>query len=105
MSSTPERLQRRIDGRRAWLGSGIGDARPWLVTLPSMCWDLLRGTVESWPGGQGDASDVRLDESQRTRGRQALAQVIGELDAGMGFVVLDRIPLEELSPDQAILAY
>ncbi len=63
MGSNPDRLRCRIDDQRAWLGSGIRDAQPWLVTLPSLCWNLIRGAVESWRSGQGAVTDVRLGKS------------------------------------------
>jgi len=98
-------MKRRIEDGRAWTRSGMAGAECWRVRFPSGCWDVMRDAVESWRGDRGTVTAIRLDASQRDRGRRALAGILRELETGCGFVVIDRLPLEQLSTDEAILAY
>ena len=99
------RLNDRIEDKRAWICSDMCDPQRWLVRLPTLCRDMTHLAVESRGQDPGSPTAVRLDESQRDAGRQALAGVLRELETGCGFVVLDRIPVEQLSTDEAILVY
>ena len=105
MSSECARLNHRIEDTRAWICSDMRDPQRWLVRLPPLCWDVVQVAVESQRQAPETVTAIRLDESQRDRGRQALASVLRELETGCGFVVLDRIPLEQLSSEEAVLAH
>lgn len=105
MTGKLARLVERIEGPRAWTGLDTGDAQPWLVALPSSWAELLDGAIESWRRDRCSITDIRLDEGLRCSGREAFGKVLSKLEAGRGFVVLDRLPLDRMDPQEAILAY
>ena len=94
MTEKLARLVERIEGPRAWTGLDTGDAQPWLVALPSSWAELLDGAIESWRRDRCSITDIRLDEGLRCSGREAFGKVLSKLEAGRGFVVLDRLPLD-----------
>jgi hypothetical protein len=100
-----EVFQERVEDERAWTADSIGQDRPWFLHLDQKCWDLIDPVVESWRQDLLPVTEVRLNEAQRQAGTEVLADVIGMLESGYGFVLLDRIPLDRYSHEEAKLAY
>ena len=98
-------LEQRVDDERAWTPAMMGQKRPWRFDLDQRCWDLIDPIVEAWRQNPQPATQVSLDETQCQSGKEALADVIRVLDAGVGFVLLDGIPLDRYSHQEAALIY
>ena len=97
--------QERIQDDRAWTADTIGQDRPWCLHLDQRCLDLIDPVVQGWRQDSQPITQVRLSETQRQEGAEVLADVIRMLETGYGFVVLDRIALEQYSHEEAKLAY
>ena len=98
-------FQERIQDDRAWTADSIGQDQPWCLHLDQKCWDLIDPVVQAWRQDLLPVTEVRLSETQRQAGAEVLADVINMLEKGHGFVVLDKIPLDRYSHEEAKLAY
>ncbi|MCH7804375.1 MAG: TauD/TfdA family dioxygenase, partial [Acidobacteria bacterium] len=98
-------FQERIQDDRAWTADSIGQDRPWCLHLDQRCWDLIDPLVQVWRQDPQPITQVRLSETQRQEGAEVLADVLRMLETGYGFVLLDRIPLDRYSHQEATLAY
>ena len=88
------------DNSRAWCRADIENLRPWLIDLPDVCLDIVNAIDKK----TDSITEVQLDDSSRAAGREALAGALHQLESGCGFAVLNRLPLENMSADQATLA-
>ena len=92
---------------QTWHRDDISVSQPWAKTVPTACLDIVTDRIARWhrEGRKPSVIDVTLDDAGRAAGRDALAHVQREIDSGCGFVVLDRLPVERWSPEDATLAY
>ena len=105
MTTQAARLNHRIEDERAWTRADVCDTEPWLMGFPDTCGELITDVIESWRRNPGPVTDIWLGESQRCFGKQALAPILRQLETGCGFVILDRIPVQEQLLDEANLTY
>ena len=98
-------LEQHIDDERAWTPALMGQDRPWSFRLDERFWDLLDPIIQELRRNPRPATQVRLDEAQSQSGKEVLADVVEILDAGCGFVLLDGIPLDRYSHQEAALIY
>ena len=94
-------FQERIEDHRAWTADSIGQDRPWCLHLDQRVWDLIDPEVQAWRKDPQPITEVRLSETQCQVGGELLAEVMRMLEAGYGFVLLDRIPLDRYSHEEA----
>ena len=90
-----------MDDPRAWRRSDFVSARPWLITLPRACQEI----IEQIDDHTTSITDMHLDDDPRLAGRAALDDAVHQLESGCGFVVLDRLPMDQMSVEQATLAF
>lgn len=92
-----ERLDRIVEGPRAWRGETISKA-DWLVPLPAECLAELQGAVELLRANP--LPTLLLDPGDFALGACAalMKEVRRRLDEGCGLAVLDRLPLERYKP-------
>ena len=95
----------RIEDDRAWTADSIGPDRPWCLHLDQRCWDLIDPVVQAWRQNPQPVTQVCLSETRSQEGAELLADVMNMLGTGYGFVLLDRIPLDHYSHEEAKLAY
>ena len=95
----------RIEDDRAWTADSIGPDRPWGLHLDQRCWDLIDPVVQAWRQNPQPVTQVCLSETRSQEGAELLADVMNMLETGYGFVLLDRIPLDHYSHEEAKLAY
>ena len=73
--------------------------------IPQVYWDFAEPVLDAWRADKGAITTVILTAEQRRAGREALAPVRRELEQGFGFVVLDRIPVDRYTSEEATLLY
>lgn len=98
-------FQERIQDDRAWTADSIGQNRPWCLHLDRRLWDIIDPVVQAWRQDPKPVTQVCLSETRRQEGAELLADVMSMLETGYGFVLLDRIPLDRYSHQEATLAY
>jgi alpha-ketoglutarate-dependent taurine dioxygenase len=97
-------LDHRITDRRAWIGAQLTPA-DWTVKLPAEALAELRAVLAELRSSPVemfllDPADYALDACRAT-----MARVRAQLRDGIMFAVLDRLPLEEMSRDEASRLY
>jgi len=98
-------LSKRIDDARAWIPASIGQERPWLLKLDESFWNLINPIIQQWRQAPEPITQVSLSDTQCRSGRDLLSDSIRLLDSSYGFVLLDGIPLDRYSHQEAMLIY
>ena len=103
-SVPPRMLDHAITDARAWIGRDL-TAADWTITLPAAALAELRAVVAELRHTPLetfllDPADFRLDAC-----RAVMAKVKAQLTSGIMFAVLDRLPMEEISRDEATQLY
>lgn len=105
MASNPRILEQRIDDERAWTASRLNASRPWIQSMPGALWALVDPVIDDWRRTRAPVTNTRLSPEQARRGWEVLRDVVRTLESGCGFVLLDRIPLDRFTFDEATLVY
>jgi alpha-ketoglutarate-dependent taurine dioxygenase len=97
-------LDRVVSGRQAWTASDIGP-RDWIVPIPAKAIAELRGVLRELrrspvPMFLLDPADYELDAC-----RALMRRVRHQLREGILFAVLDRLPMQEMTRDEATSLY
>ena len=61
-----------------------------MLPLAQPILDLVEPVVNNWRSIHGPVTDIRLNAQQALQGRELLRDLEQELEAGCGFVLLDR---------------
>ncbi len=89
---------------RAWSVATVDRSEHWYHPLPNSLLAELRAVVAAAPADV-PIVDLRLSDQQRAEWAEAVAAVLSDLEEGRGFVIIDRLPLEELSQREATALY
>jgi alpha-ketoglutarate-dependent taurine dioxygenase len=93
-----------IEGPRAWTRDSLAEGAGYL-RLSAECWDEIEAIADHLRQHPLPTLALAPDDFALTACRALMADARRLLDAGPGFVVLDRLPLEGLSRDEAVQAY
>ena len=105
MPPNPRILEQRIDDERAWTAPQLKASRCWIQSMPGALWAMVDPVIDGWRSSRGPITSVRLTPQQARRGRELLHDLVRTLESGLGFVLLDRIPLDRFTFDEATLVY
>ena len=89
-------LNQIITPPRAWTAESAGDRHDWTIDLPA---DLVADYAE----GEADELDAYVNQIERWR--SVFQPALDELNCGKGFVLLNRLPVESLTPAAARRVY
>src|SRR5436190_7701676 len=89
---------------RAWSAATVDEPRQWYFPLPDKLLADLRAVVAATPAEKA-ITELFLSDQQRAAWSQSLAPVLRDLEEGRGFVIIDRLPLDELSQREAVALY
>jgi alpha-ketoglutarate-dependent taurine dioxygenase len=89
---------------RAWSAATVDEPRKWYFPLADRLLAELRSVVAAAPPDK-PITDIRLSDEQRAAWGESLAPVLRDLEQGRGFVIIDRLPLAELSQREAVALY
>ena len=103
-AGTSQRLEHTVSGKKAWVRADIR-RDDWFFELDSQCLDELRAIVpqlrsDARPVHEIDASPFALPAC-----RALMKRVQSALDDGVRFAVVDRLPMDELTDDEAQSLY
>jgi alpha-ketoglutarate-dependent taurine dioxygenase len=108
-SSTPSDLVRRSQRREASIGPRRwrrNDLAPedWLIALPESCWRELDEVARHVRAEEPSITSLRADGFDLEGCKKIMATVRRQLADGIGFAVLDRVPVERygVAENQAI---
>jgi alpha-ketoglutarate-dependent taurine dioxygenase len=89
---------------KAWSAATVDAASQWYFPLPSALLAELRAVVDAKPGDL-PVTELRLNESQRAAWSEAVAGPLRDLEDGRGFVILNGLPMRDLSQREAVGIY
>lgn len=100
----PVMFEHRLEGKKAWTAADIRDA-DWIFELPAPVLSELRTMVDQMrqdplPMLMQSPQLYTLPETTRL-----MRRIKGVLDDGVGFALLDRLPIEEMTHDEAKMVY
>ena len=104
VTERPTMLDQVIEGARAWTGATLrhGDGTR---TIPRECLEELLAAVDVIRANPLPVLSLSPDDFDLPACRRLMVEVKVALDEGVGFVLLDRLPLDRLSRDEAIAIY
>ena len=105
MSSSTQVLSAVERGSRAWTHETIDDAGSWYYTLSAACLAALDTFVQRQRRHPRPATEIRVRDSELAACGECLQPVLPVLEAGRGFAVIDRVPLDRYTADEATLIY
>ena len=103
MPPTPS-LAERSSAAHAWTKDTAGAERQWYCHLPPELISSLPDLIAALPPQQ-PITELRLSVRMREQWRPALAPALDELEAGRGFVIFDRLPVERWTQREAVAGY
>jgi alpha-ketoglutarate-dependent taurine dioxygenase len=77
----------------------------WFYPLPASCLSILDRIVQDFRRNPRPLTTIRLSDTQAAAGAEAMRPVLTALETGRGFVVIDRVPLDRFTPQEAQLLY
>jgi alpha-ketoglutarate-dependent taurine dioxygenase len=89
---------------RCWSATTVDDAQRWYHALATSLLAELRSVLAAAPA-DAPIVDLKLTDEQRAAWSDAVAPVLDDLETGRGFVIIDRLPLGELSQREAVAIY
>ena len=100
----PAMLRERIRGPQAWRRDSLS-AADWTVPIPAECLAELRAALAQYRGNRLPMLMLSPDEFELAACRALMAGVKRRLDEGIMFAVLDRLPMAEMTREEASVLY
>ncbi len=103
--ATTEMLTEVIDDQRAWDAQTIDGGESWRYALTPDCFAEFDAFVAQWQGAPQDITGIRIQSTDFPACAALLQSAVGALDSGRGFVIVERLPMEQYGRDAAQLIY
>jgi alpha-ketoglutarate-dependent taurine dioxygenase len=97
-------VTKTISDPRAWTAASVDGMERWYYPLPQSLLAELRGVIATASADQ-PITDIRLSAQQLADWSETAAPALVDLEEGRGFVIIDRLPIEELSQREAVALY
>ena len=100
----PQFLNEVIRDERGWNARTAGYADAWTYRLPDACLEELEQSVGEIDTDEGPVTDIVVRDEQFPKCREAIQPMLSALETGLGFLIIDRLPIERhpLRRQQAI---
>jgi alpha-ketoglutarate-dependent taurine dioxygenase len=89
---------------RSWTAATVDRTERWHYPLPPSLLADLRAVVAAAPA-ERPITDIRLSDKQLGQWSEAAESALRDLEEGRGFVIIDRLPLKDLSQREAVALY
>lgn len=89
---------------RVWSAKTVDEAKRWYIPLPNKLLTDLRAVVASAPPNK-PITEIFLSGQQRAAWSEAVKPALRDLEDGRGFVIFDRLPLDQLLQREAVALY
>ena len=97
-------LSQPVVDHRAWTAESVDDSSCWYHPLPQELRAGLRTQLQSMPADR-PVTELCLPDNVRQSWSDWLTPARNDLEEGRGFVILNGLPIEQLSQREAIAAY
>lgn len=88
---------------RAWHADSLGDQASWYQSLPEELFESLRDYLSQSRAEPQEVTDLKV--ADRAHWRRSLDPARQALEHGRGFIILERLPVERLSPAESKAIY
>ena len=95
-------LNEIVTDRRAWTSETVDDFSEWCYTLSDSCLSELDGALKEHVGS---ISTLQISEATRLACEQCLRPALEALQSGRGFAIIEHLPVEYYSVEEAQAAY
>ncbi len=89
---------------RAWSAATVDESKRWYFPLSTKLLTDLRGVIAAQPPAK-PITEIVLTDQQRSQWSEAVAPALRDLEQGRGFVIIERLPMAELSQREAVALY
>src|SRR5688572_21861765 len=89
---------------RAWSAATVDEPGQWYFPLPERLLAELRAMAAAAPA-DGPITEMVVDDQRRAKWAETVAPVLRDLEEGRGFVIIDRLPLEQMTQREAVAIY
>jgi alpha-ketoglutarate-dependent taurine dioxygenase len=93
-----------ISDPRSWTAASADRMERWYHPLPQSLLAEMRSIIAAAPADK-PITEIRLSNQQLAKWSEAAAPALADLEEGRGFVIIDRLPLKELSQREAVALY
>lgn len=93
-----------VSDPRSWSAATVDDVQRWYHPLATSLLAELQSVVAAAPA-DAPIADLKLTDQQRAAWSDAVAPVLDDLETGRGFVIIDKLPITELSQRESIAIY
>lgn len=93
-----------ISDPRSWTATSVDGMERWYHPLPQSLLAELRAVIAAAPAEQ-PITELRLSAKQLADWSEAAAPALADLEEGRGFVIIDGLPIAELSQQDAVALY
>jgi hypothetical protein len=90
---------------RAWRAATIDDREAWCVPIPESCSALLERKLTELRRHPSPVTAIEVAPDDRRQGAKALQSVRDVLEAGRGFVIIDGVPMDRVTREEAQAMY
>jgi alpha-ketoglutarate-dependent taurine dioxygenase len=102
---TTAMLREPLTGPGAWRADTLDAPASWYYPLPAQAWAVLDADLAPLRRQALPVTDLVASAELRAACAPALRPALGALENGRGFVVIDRVPLDRYSADEAQAIY
>lgn len=88
-----------------WKAESVDPSANWYLRLDDEPLSAIDGALDAWRGSSQPITRLRPSEDLRTAWRRPIDELAQALEQGRGFAILDRLPLDRYSRDDATAAY
>src|SRR5262245_28012512 len=90
--------------KNCWPAETVDEPRTWYHRLAGNLLDALRDVIASYPA-EAPVTQIWFDSADRAKWAKAVQPALQDLEDGRGFVIIDGLPIENLTDREATAIY
>lgn len=103
--ATTQMLSEVITDQRAWTAQTIDTGESWRYELSAECFAELDAFLAKRPSQSPPITDVRIRSDEFSACAAVLQSALGGLESGRGFIIVERLPLDRYTREEAQAIY
>jgi len=94
-----------ISDERAWRASTIDDATVWYYPLSEECLSSFEAIIRDAQRQPGPITEIYRPSALSNGGGECLQPALDALNSGRGFAIIERVPIEQYTVQEALAMY
>ena len=103
--NSSQMLADRVSDERAWRASTVDDTPAWYYALSEDCLSSCKRTVRDAQRDFRSVTEISRPDRLSNGCGESLQSVLHALNSGRGFAVVERVPIEQISVQEALSMY